>query len=76
MPRIAFVDRIDAERVLWDLQSQRVCIMRTDWCNAAMPTERKPERGEGWLGENVWARRNDATKKHAMRAERERGGQD
>ena len=32
-------------------------------------------RGErAGAGENVWARRNDATKKHAMRAEREREG--
>ena len=53
--------------------SRRVYIMRADCCNAAMSTERKPERGEGrgQTEENVWARRNDATKKYAMRAERE-----
>ena len=52
--------------------------MRTDCCNAAMSTERKPERererekgamGRGQTEENVWAHRNDATKKYAMRAE-------
>ena len=36
---------------------------------------KESQRGErAGAGENVWARRNDATKKHAMRAERERGG--
>ena len=48
--------------------------MRTDCCNAAMSTEGKPERerramGRGQTEENVWAHRNDATKKCVMRAE-------
>ena len=50
--------------------------MRTDWCNAAMSTERKPERGEG-RGQELerMCGRGGMMQQKSMRCgQRERGG--
>ena len=63
--------------MIWELEQQSVHY-ENGLLQCSNVDRKKVREGRGQWGErgqteeNVWARRNDATKKYAMRAERER----